>query len=154
MATKTKQVVENQLISNNKETQLVENQQVKLSKIEKLEKSIKIGLSNESNKWQKLLAISSNAKLEMFSLSKIVKTFIESSTINGVELLTDKQKSLLTFERVKNVVLNTEKYKDKRLYSLHDVVLICNRILTENDKSIRLAKKVTKQGGTITTAKK
>lgn len=153
MTTKTKQVVENQVINNNKNSQLVENQQVKLSKIEKLEKSIKTGLQSDSNKWQKLLAISSNAKLEMFSLSKIVKTFIESSTINGIELLTDKQKSLLTFERVKNVVLNTEKYKDKRLYSLHDVVLICNRILTENDKGIKLAKKVTKQGGTIITKK-
>lgn len=155
MATKTKQVVENQVINNNKNSQVTENQQVnkKLTKVEKLDKAIDKGLSSE-NRYYKLLAISANAKKEMFSLSKVYQTFIDYSVIQGNEMLTDKQKSLLSFDKIKSIVNNTEKLKSKVLFSLHDVVLICNRILTENDKSVKIAKKVAKQGGTITTTKK
>ena len=147
------QVTDNQVVNKVETTQNADNQVVKLSKVEKLEKSIKLGLSSDSNRYQQLLAISSNAKLEMFSLSKVYQTFIDYSVIQGKEMLNDKQKDLLTFERIKQIVNASEKLKVKRIFSLHDVVLICNRILTENDKGVKIAKKVTKQGGTITTKK-
>lgn len=147
------QVTENQVVNKVETTQVTENQAIKLSKVEKLEKSIKLGLSSEANRYQQLLAISSNAKLEMYSLSKVYQTFIDYSVIQGKAMLTDKQKSLLTFERIKLIVNASEKLKVKRIFSLHDVVLICNRILSENDKSIQVAKKVTKQGGVITAKK-
>lgn len=153
MKTKIKQVVENQVVNNNKKSQSTENQAVnKLTKIEKLDKAINKGLTTE-NQYYKLLAISANAKKEMFSLSKVYQTFIDYSVIQGSEMLTDKQKELLTFARIKGVVNNTDKLKVKQLFSLHDVVLICNRILTENSKAIKVAIKVAKQGGTITTKK-
>lgn len=147
------QVTENQVVNKGVNTQTTENQVVKLSKVQKLEKSVQIGLSENANRYQQLLAISSNAKLEMYSLSKVYQTFIDYSVIQGKAMLTDKQKGLLTFERIKQIVNASEKLKVKRIFSLHDVVLICNRILSENDKSIQIAKKVTKQGGTITTKK-
>jgi len=150
------QVVENQVVNkvNKVEiTQTTENQVVRKSKLEKLEQSIQRGLNSE-NRYFKLLAISSNAKKESFSLSKIHSTFIEFSIIQGTEMLTDKQKSLLTFTKIKNIVKSTEKYKDKVLFSFHDITLICNGILKTEDKSIKIAEKVAKQGGTITTTKK
>jgi hypothetical protein len=146
------QVVENQVVNKVVNTQVVENQVVKLTKLQKLEKSIQRGLTTENN-YYKLLAISSNAKKESFSLSKIHSTFIEYSIIQGTEMLTDKQKSLLTFTKIKNIVKTTEKYKNKVLFSFHDVTLICNTILKTEDKSIKVAQKVAKQGGTITTKK-
>ena len=106
------------------------------------------------NRYYKLLAISSNAKKESFSLSKIHSTFIEYSVIQGENMLTDKQKSLLTFTKIKNIVKSTEKYKNKVLFSFHDITLICNAILKSEDTSIKIAQKVAKQGGTITTPKK
>ena len=147
------QVVEKQVVNKGVNTQTTENQVVKLSKVQKLEKSVQIGLSESANRYQQLLAISSNAKLEMFSLSKVYQTFIDYSVIQGKAMLTDKQKGLLTFERIKQVVNASEKLKVKRIFSLHDVVLICNRILSENDKGVQIAKKVTKQGGVITAKK-
>jgi hypothetical protein len=147
------QAVENQVVNSVKTTQTTENQVVKLTKLEKLEKSIQRGLTSE-NRYYKLLAISSNAKKESFSLSKIHSTFIEYSVIQGENMLTDKQKSLLTFTKIKNIVKNTEKYKNKVLFSFHDITLICNGILKAEDKSIKIAEKVAKQGGTITTTKK
>lgn len=147
------QVTENQVVNNVNNSQTTKNQVVKkLTKVEQLDKAINKGLSSE-NRYYKLLAISANAKKEMFSLSKVYQTFIDYSVIQGNEMLTDKQKSLLSFDKIKSIVNNTEKFKSKVLFSLHDVVLICNRILTENDKSIKIAKKVSKQGGTITTKK-
>ena len=101
-----------------------------------------------------MLAIGANTKLDFFSLSKIHKAYIENSVIEGKSMLTQKQIELLTLSKIKAIVKNSEKLKDKVLFSIHDVTLICNRILSENDKSIQIAKKVTKQGGTITTAKK
>ena len=121
------QVTENQVVNKGVNTQTTENQVVKLSKVQKLEKSVQIGLSESANRYQQLLAISSNAKLEMYSLSKVYQTFIDYSVIQGKAMLTDKQKGLLTFERIKQVVNASEKLKVKRIFSLHDVVLICNR---------------------------
>ena len=147
------QVVENQLVNNVNKSKSVENQQVsKLTKLEQIEKSIKRGLNSE-NRYYKLLAISANAKKESFSLSKIHSTFIEYSIIQGENMLTDKQKSLLTFTKIKNIVKNTEKYKNKVLFSFHDITLRCNGILKAEDKSIKIAQKVAKQGGKITTKK-
>jgi hypothetical protein len=136
------QVTENQVVNSVKTTQTTENQVVKLTKLEKLEKSINRGLTSE-NRYYKLLAISSNAKKESFSLSKIHSTFIEYSIIQGTEMLTDKQKSLLTFTKIKNIVKTTEKYKNKVLFSFHDVTLICNGILKIEDKSIKIVCKET-----------
>ena len=147
------QTVENQVVNSVKTTQSVENQVVKLTKLQKLEKSIQRGLTTDNN-YYKLLAISSNAKKESFSLSKIHSTFIEYSIIQGTEMLTDKQKSLLTFTKIKNIVRSSEKYKNKVLFSFHDITLICNGILKVEDKSIKVAQKVAKQGGTITVTKK
>ncbi len=145
-------VTENQQVNSVNKSQSVENQQVKLTKLQKLEKSIQRGLTTDNN-YYKLLAISSNAKKESFSLSKIHSTFIEYSIIQGKDMLTEKQKSLLTFTKIKNIVKNTEKYKNKVLFSFHDITLICNGILKAEDKSIKIAEKVSKQGGTITTKK-
>jgi hypothetical protein len=147
------QVTENQVVNNVNKSQSVESQAIKLTKLQKLEKSIQRGLTTDNN-YYKLLAISSNAKKESFSLSKIHSTFIEYSIIQGTDMLTDKQKSLLTFTKIKNIVKSSEKYKNKVLFSFHDITLICNGILKVEDKSIKIAEKVAKQGGTITTTKK
>lgn len=149
---KNQQIADNQQVNNVNNLQTTDNQKVKLTKLEQIEKSIKRGLTSE-NRYFKLLAISANAKKESFSLSKIHSTFIEYSIIQGENMLTDKQKSLLTFTKIKNIVKNTEKYKNKVLFSFHDITLICNSILKAEDKSIKVAQKVAKQGGTITTKK-
>lgn len=156
MATKTKQVVENQMINNNKKTQLVENQQVnKKTRLEReTEKLTKlnnlINKAIDGNNWDKLTAVSFNAKIEGCKLSKIAKTFLDASKLeNGKSLLTDKQITLLNYSNIVTYIRNSEKYKNVNLFTLNDVKLICNAIIKANDKGTKLALKVAKQGGEI-----
>jgi hypothetical protein len=144
MATKTNKVVENQAVSNNKKTQLVENQAVsKLTKLEKLQKAIKKAESEIANSWDRLGGASADTQIKMFSLSQISKQFCESKYV------TDKQKTILTTKRILDYVRQSNKYQNKVLFSVNDVKLICNAILKTDDKAVKIALKVTKQGGQI-----
>lgn len=137
------QVVENQTVSTNKVSQVVENQVVKLTKLEKLDKAIKKASQKNANAWDKLGGASAETQKTMFCLSEIHKKFCESKFVD------DKQREILTKSKVLDFVRNSEKYKDKVLFSVNDVKLICNSILKANDKRIKIALKVVKQGGEI-----
>ena len=123
-----------------------EREQLKLAKLnQSIQKAV------NGNNWDKLGAISLNAKIDSCKLSKVAKTFIECSVLDdGTKLLNDKQIELLSYGNIVNFVRNSDKLKDLTLFTLNDVKLICNSILKAHDKSIKIALKVSKQGGTIT----
>lgn len=119
---------------------------IKVSREEKIKTSLEKLESKEIlNNWDRLSITTKKTELETFSLSKIAKTFIEV----GKDVLTDSQKSILTFDSIKNFVNSSDKYKDKTMFSLNDIKLICNSIIKAEDKGTKLALKVAKQGGTI-----
>lgn len=146
------QSTENQSVNKVETTQLTENQIVKLSKLDKLTNSVNKAKQSE-NVYIRLLGVSANAKIQECTLSKVVSTFLSHSIVDGIDLLTEKQKTHLTFENVLNFVKNSEKFKGVKMYSLHHVVLICNSILKANDTLTKISVKLAKQGGLVTTKK-
>jgi hypothetical protein len=125
---------------------------VKLSKFDKLTKSVNKALTTE-NAYIKLLGVSANAKIQECTLSKVVSTFLSHSVVNGIDLLTENQKLHLTFENVLKFVKSSDKFKGVTMFSLHNVVLICNSILKSHDTLTKISVKLAKQGGQVTTKK-
>lgn len=141
---KNQQIADNQKVNNVNKSQSAENQQVsKLTKLERLQKAIKKAESKNANSWDKLGGASADTQLKMFSLSQISKQFCESKYV------TDKQKAILTTKRILEYVRQSNKYQNKVLFSVNDIKLICNAILKTDDKAVKIALKVTKQGGQI-----
>lgn len=116
---------------------------VKLTKLERLNNALTKAQSENANAWDKLGGASAQTQLEIFSLSKISNVFCSSSFVDDI------QRKILTFERIKTYVNNTPKFKDKTLFNANDIKLICNAILKTDDTRVKIALKVTKQGGTI-----
>ena len=139
------QVTENQVVTGTKSTQNAENQvvKVKLTKLEKLDKAIAKAEVQNANAWDKLGGASAEVQKTMFSLSEISKKFCESKYVN------DKQRLILSKANILSFVRASAKYKDKVLFSVNDVKLICNALIKTNDNQVKIALKVTKQGGTI-----
>jgi hypothetical protein len=98
------------------------------------------------NSWERLRLTAKKTELETFSLSKIAKAFIKV----GEETLTRSQIECLTFEAIKDYVLDKDVYKNKSMFTINDIKLICNALIKANDNATKLALKVAKQGGTIT----
>ena len=146
------QVTENQLVSKVANSQSVDKQAIKLTKLERLTNSVNKAKTSE-NAYIRLLGVSANAKIQECTLSKVVSTFLSHSIVDGIDLLTEKQKTYLTFENVLNFVKNSEKFKGVKMYTLHHVVLICNGILKANDTLTKISAKLAKQGGLVTTKK-
>lgn len=138
------QVTENQVVTGTKSTQNAENQVVKkLTKLERLDKAIAKAEVQNANAWDKLGGASAEVQKTMFSLSEISKKFCESKYVN------DKQRLILSKANILSFVRASAKYKDKVLFSVNDVKLICNALIKTNDNQVKIALKVTKQGGTI-----
>ena len=140
---KTNEITVSELLESN----TLQVEKIKVTREEKINISIEKLESKESlNSWERLNLTSKKTEKNIFSLSKISKAFIE----NGGNILTDTQKECLSFEAIKEHVNSTEKFKDKTMFSINDVKLICNAIIKTEDKATKLALKVAKQGGTIT----
>jgi hypothetical protein len=139
------QVTDNQVVNNVETTKTTDNQvvKVKLTRLEKLNKAIAKAEISNANAWDKLGGASAEVQKTMFSLSEISKKFCESKYVN------DKQRLILSKANILTFVRASAKYKDKILFSVNDVKLICNALIKANDNQVKVALKVTKQGGQI-----
>ena len=104
--------------------------------------------SKNAGSWDRLMHVANLAEIDTFSLSKVVKTFLEASKKAGVGL-TPAQKKVLTFNNVKDYVNKSDKYSHLTHFSFHQVKLICNAVIKANDLNTKRAAKVKKQGGTV-----
>jgi hypothetical protein len=99
----------------------------------------------ESNNFQKLLHVANVTEVEMFGLSKALKMYIK----NAKGVLTPNQLKVLTFENVLEFVQNSPKYNGLPLFSLHQITLISNAVIKENDRATKLAARAEKQGAIV-----
>ena len=116
---------------------------IKSTKIEAINKAIEKAEQKNASTWVKLQGASAETKLKMYSCAEISKTFCESRFID------DKQREILSKKNIIEFVKNSDKYKNKGLFTVNDIKLICNQILKEKDSRIKIAMKVAKQGGQI-----
>ena len=103
--------------------------------------------ANTTN-WDKLLLTSNLMHVENLSLSKAFKQFLKIASANLPKSVTKD----ITFT---NLVQHLEVYKNGAFmkfeyFTPHQIKLIFNDLLKKNNKSIKVALKVEKQGGTIT----
>lgn len=101
--------------------------------------------SEEANNFQKLLHVSNLAETETYGLNRALKLYLEKA--KGV--LTKNQISVLTFQNVCAYINSSEKYKGLPLFTFHQITLICNAVVKENDKATKVAARVEKQGGVM-----
>jgi hypothetical protein len=136
-----------------KATKVVEAKKVvtkaKLSKrIERNLQKIEQFDHKNSGSWDKLQNLSRVIETETFSLSQIIKVYTKRAQSGDIGLTTS-QKSVLTFENVKNYVNNSAKYGGLQYFTFHQAKLICNSVIKDNDLSTKRAAKVAKQGGVV-----
>lgn len=97
-----------------------------------------------SNSWDKLIHVANLSEVETFGLNRVLKMFLDKA--DGI--LTDSQMSHLTFKNVIDVI-KTSEYSELRLFSFHQIKLICNSVIKKLDYNTKIAIKVAKQGGKI-----
>ena len=97
--------------------------------------------TQESNSWERLKITGAKVVVDNLGLNKALKNYLET----GKTYLTEKQFLTLDFKNVVKFINESEKWKDVRLFSTFDMVLICNTILKENDKNIARAIRAAKQ---------
>lgn len=97
--------------------------------------------TQESNSWERLKITGAKVTIDNLGLNKALKNYLET----GKTYLTEKQVLTLDFKNVVKFINESEKWKDVRLFSTFDMVLICNTILKENDKNIARAIRAAKQ---------
>lgn len=100
--------------------------------------------SVDSSNWERLLTTASGVILENMGLNKMIRTFLQV----GENILTEGQKSVLTFDNVKNYIAHS-KYKDLVYFSEHQMKLICSAVIRENHKATRQAERATRQGAIV-----
>ena len=145
-----KEVVNNEVTTNVQNeivnailTPKVVTPKVKLSKLERLNNALNKAQSENANAWDKLGGASAETQFDLFNLGKISKVFCSSQFVDDI------QRKILTFERIKLYVNSVAKYQNKVLFNANDVKLICNAILKMDDTRVKIALKVSKQGGQI-----
>lgn len=113
----------------------------------KLDKISKFDAKNAGS-WEILQHVSNVAEVETFSLSKVIKIFLNSAnkSSNG---LTKSQRDVLTFANVVEYVRNSEKFSHLTHFTFHQVKLICNDVIKSKDLNTKRAAKVAKQGGVM-----
>ena len=102
----------------------------------------------DSSNWEKLLMTSNIMQVENLSLSKAFKQFLKIANATLPKSVTKD----ITFT---NLVQHLEVYKKGKFtkfeyFTPHQIKLIFNDLLKKNNKSVKVALKVAKQGGTIT----
>ena len=102
----------------------------------------------DASNWEKLLMTSNIMQVENLSLSKAFKQFLKIANAN-------LPKSVVKDITFANLVQHLNIYKKGAFikfeyFTPHQIKLIFNDLLKKNNKSIKLALKVAKQGGTIT----
>jgi hypothetical protein len=117
--------------------QLSKRLSTKLDKIEKFD-------SEKANNFSKLLHVSNLTEIDTFGLNKVLKLYLEKAS----EVLSKGQIETITFANVVNYI-QTSKYKDLKLFSFHQITLICNSVIKENHKATRQAERAIKQGAKV-----
>jgi hypothetical protein len=97
--------------------------------------------STESNSWNRLKITGAKVTIDNLGLNKALKNYLET----GKTYLTEKSVLILNFKNVVEFINTSDKWKDVRLFSTFDMVLICNAILKDEDKNIARAIRVAKQ---------
>ena len=102
----------------------------------------------DASNWDKLLMTSNLMQVENLSLSKAFKQFLKIASATLPKSVTKD----ITFA---NLVQHLEVYKKGAFtkfeyFTPHQIKLIFNDLLKKSNKSIKVALKVAKQGGTIT----
>lgn len=97
--------------------------------------------NEETNSWNRLKITGAKVTIDNLGLNKALKNYLET----GKTYLTGKQVLILSFKNVVEFINTSEKWKDVRLFSTFDMVLICNTILKDEDKNIARAIRAAKQ---------
>lgn len=93
----------------------------------------------QASSYDRLMDTKRRAILDSMSLSKLAENFIQS----GVNL-TDKQREVLTFKNIITFVKGS-KYCDLKLFTPHQMVLICSGVIKLHDANTARAEKAAKQ---------
>jgi hypothetical protein len=109
----------------------------KVSKVQ----TFKTDKTKEYNSFERLGIVSANLDIQLRGLNAAVKFYLQAS--NGI--LTPKQTELLTFGAIRKFINDSDKHKDKQLFSANDIKLICSAILKANDNNTARAVKAAKQ---------
>ena len=97
--------------------------------------------TEETNSWNRLKITGAAVTIDNLGLNKALKNYLET----GKTYLTEKQVLILDFKNVVKFINESEKWREVRLFSTYDMVLICNTILKEEDKNIARAIRAAKQ---------
>jgi hypothetical protein len=95
----------------------------------------------DSNSWNRLKITGAAVTIDNLGLNKALKNYLET----GKTYLTEKSVLILNFKNVVQFINDSEKWKDVRLFSTFDIVLICNAILKDEDKNIARSIRAAKQ---------
>lgn len=109
----------------------------KVSKVQ----TFKTDKTKEYNSFERLGIVSANLDIQLRGLNAAVKFYLQAA--NGI--LTPKQTELLTFGAIRKFINDSDKHKDKQLFSANDIKLICSAILKANDNNTARALKAAKQ---------
>ena len=97
--------------------------------------------TEETNSWNRLKITGAKVMIDNLGLNKALKNYLET----GKTYLTEKQVLTLDFKNVVKFINESDKWKEIRLFSTFDMVLICNAILKDEDKNIARAIRAAKQ---------
>jgi ribulose 1,5-bisphosphate carboxylase large subunit-like protein len=111
----------------------------KLATVNKVDTLIK---SNETiNSYQRLLATSAASTLDVMSLSKAVKHYVETSQ----KYLTEKQLQIANFKAILDFIKSDEKLQSEDFFTFHQIALIANKLIKANDNNVKRAERAAKQ---------
>jgi len=111
----------------------------KLATVNKVDTLIK---SNETiNSYQRLLATSAASTLDVMSLSKAVKHYVETSR----KYLTEKQLQIANFKAILDFIKSDEKLQSEEFFTFHQIALIANKLIKANDNNVKRAERAAKQ---------
>jgi hypothetical protein len=98
--------------------------------------------TNESvNSYQRLLATSAASTLDVMSLSKAVKHYVETSK----KYLTEKQLLIANFKAILDAIKSDEKLQCEEFFTFHQIALIANKLIKASDKNVQRAERAAKQ---------
>jgi hypothetical protein len=112
-----------------------------IKKTETVNKVTDLINANSANSYQRLLATSAATTLDAMKLSKAVKAYLETAE----KFLTEKQLKIVTFKAVLDSVKASEKYVNQEYFSFHEITLIANKLIKDNDKNVQRAERAAKQ---------
>jgi hypothetical protein len=100
-----------------------------------------IETSQNVNSYQRLLATSAASTLDVMSLSKAVKHYVETSK----KYLTEKQLQIANFKAILDSIKANEKLQNEEFFTFHQIALIANKLIKASDKNVQRAERAAKQ---------